>query len=213
MRSSPAALRNREPILAVLERVLPKTGKVLEIASGSGEHAAFFAKHLPYLEWQPSDRDPGARQSIEAYRALEPSPNLFSVVALDVCEEVWPISRADAIVCINMIHASPWESTRGLFRGAQRVLGEPNAKLVLYGAFRIGGKHTAESNVDFDAWLKAKDPRFGVRDLEAVIDIAREHGFTHDETIPMPANNFIVVFRAASRDDFVPDESVMSRRV
>lgn len=199
MRSSPAALRNREPIFAVLERVLSDTGKVLEIASGSGEHAVFLAKRLRHLEWQPTDRDTEACQSIDAYRALEPSPNLLPAMSLDVCDEVWPVSAADAIVCINMIHASAWESTRGLFRGAQRVLRGPNPKLVLYGAFRIGGKHTAESNVDFDAWLKAKDPRFGVRDLEAVMDIAREHGFTHDETIPMPANNFMVVFRAESR--------------
>jgi hypothetical protein len=195
MRSSPAALRNREAILAVLERVLPHSGRVLEIASGSGEHAVFFAPRLPNLEWQPSDRDAEARESIDAYRTLEPSPNLRPTLTIDVCDDAWPITHADAVVCINMIHASPWESTAGLFRGAARVLERPGAPLALYGAFRMAGKHTAQSNEEFDDWLKTRDPRWGVRDLEAVIEVAREHGFVHDETISMPANNFIIVFR------------------
>ncbi len=203
MRTSPAALRNREPIVTVLERVLPRTGNVLEIASGSGEHAVFFAPRLLHLEWQPSDREAEARESIDAHRALEPSPNLRPALALDVCDEAWPAVVADAIVCINMIHISPWESTQGLFRGASRVLDRLQAPLVLYGPFRIAGEHTAPSNIEFDAWLKARDSRWGVRDLEAVIEVASEYGFAHDETISMPANNFIVVFRKIALSNHV----------
>lgn len=194
-RFSPAAQRNREPLLAVLERVLPAQGTVLEIASGTGEHAVFFAPRLPHLEWQPSDADEGARASVEAWRAIERAENLRAPVALDVRDERWPVARADAIVCVNMIHASPWESTPGLMRGAAAVLDREGAPLVLYGAYRIGGAHTAPSNVDFDAWLKGRDPRWGVRDLERVLEVAAEHGLAWDETISMPANNLVVVLR------------------
>ncbi|MDQ3031122.1 MAG: class I SAM-dependent methyltransferase [Myxococcota bacterium] len=199
-RSSPAAQRNREPLLEVLTRVLPAPADcerpiVLEIASGSGEHAVFFAPRLPHLDWQPSDADPSARASIEAWRELEPSANLRASLAIDVCDDAWPIARADAMVCINMIHASPWESTPGLMRGAARTLNRDGAPLVLYGAYRIGGAHTSPSNIEFDAWLKDRDPRWGVRDLERVLEVAAEHGLAHDETIEMPANNLVVVLR------------------
>lgn len=192
-RSSPAALRNRQPILEVLERVLPPRGLVLGIAEGSGEHVSYFAPRLPSLEWQPTDRDPDALASIAAH--VEGLASVRAPLALDVRDETWPVERCDAIVCINMIHASPWESALGLLRGAARVLA-PGGPLVLYGAYRIGGT-TAPSNVEFDAWLKARDPRWGVRDLERVIEAAGERGLAHEETIAMPANNHVVVLRRA----------------
>lgn len=194
-RSSPAALRNRAPILDVLRRVLPETGLVLTIAEGTGEHVTFFAPALPALDWQPSDRDPDALASIAAHLAHAPLANVCAPIALDVTTEPWPVERADAITCINMIHASPWESTPALLRGAARVLQREGAPLVLYGAYRIGGQHTAPSNEEFEAWLKSRDPRWGVRDLEVVLELAASEGLAHDETIPMPANNLIVVLR------------------
>lgn len=193
-RSSPAALRNRGPIAEVLARVLPARGLVLEIASGSGEHVTFFARRFPDLAWQPSDPDPEARASIDAYAAAEGAANVRAAVALDVCQPSWPIDRADAIVCINMIHASPPETVEGLMRGASRALAVGSA-LVLYGPFRIGGVHTAPSNEDFDAWLKTRSPRWGVRDLELVRDVASEHGIELEERVPMPANNFVLLMR------------------
>jgi hypothetical protein len=204
-RSAPAALNNREPILAVLSRVLPRAGLVLTIAEGTGEHVVFFARHLPALEWQPSDRDPGALTSVAAWIDHEHDlANVRAPVQVDVADESWPVDRADAVVCINMIHASPWESTPALMRGASRIL-PPGAPLVLYGAYRIGGAHTAPSNVGFDAWLAERDPRWAVRDLERVLDVAAENGLGHEETIPMPANNFMIVLRRGrDRDGVLP---------
>ncbi|WP_329611084.1 DUF938 domain-containing protein [Sandaracinus amylolyticus] len=199
MRTSPAALRNRAPILEVLRRVLPDRGTVLTIAEGTGEHVTFFAPALPELAWQPSDRDPDALASIAAHLAAAPQPHVRAPIALDVCGEAWPIARADAIVCINMIHASPWASTPGLMRGASRVLDREGAPLVLYGAYRIGGAHTAPSNEEFDAWLKTRDPRWGVRDLEQVEELAAQHELVLEERIAMPANNFVLVFRRRFR--------------
>lgn len=193
-RSSPSALRNRGPILEVLRRVLPERGLVLTIAEGTGEHVTHFAPALPSLEWQPSDRDPEALASIAAY-LQHGVPNVRSPIALDARDETWPIARADAITCINMVHIAPWEATEGLVRGAARVLDREGAPLVLYGPYRIGGEHTAPSNVEFDGWLKSRDPRFGVRDLERVLELAAAEGFGHDETVAMPANNFVVVLR------------------
>ncbi len=193
-RSSPAALRNRGPILEVLTRVLPARGLVLEIASGTGEHAVFFARGLPAIEWQPSDVDAEALESIAARREAEPSPNLRAPLPLDVCAAAWPIARADAVFCANMIHASPPETTPGLLRGAARVL-EEGGVLVTYGPYRIGGAHTAESNVEFDAWLEGRDPRWGVRDLEVVVEVAAGAGLVLEERVPMPANNYVLVFR------------------
>lgn len=192
----PATERNREPIAAVLERVLPEAGVVLEIASGSGEHSLYFAERFGPLTFQPSDPDPQCRASIDAWRAsVDPtlSARILPALELDVERIPWPITRADAILCINMIHISPWASCVSLMKGAADLL-EPGAPLYLYGPYRVGGAHTAPSNESFDASLRSRDPSWGVRDLEAVIAEAT-HSFDHVETVAMPANNLSVVFR------------------
>jgi SAM-dependent methyltransferase len=191
---APAVARNREPILAVLRRVLPKRGLVLEVASGSGEHAAFFAAALPHLLWQPSDRDPRALQSIAAFRAASGATNLLPPLTLDAAAADWPLTRADAVVAINMIHIAPWSAAEGLMAGAARLLPEGGA-LYLYGPYKEAGRHTAPSNEAFDADLRARDPRWGVRDLGEVIALAERHGLIHVETVAMPANNRSIIFR------------------
>ena len=193
-RIAPATARNRDPILAVLRRVLPPAGTVLEIASGSGEHAVYFAAGLPHLAWQPTDRDPAALVSIEAYREAAPASNLLPPLALDVCEQPWPVSRIEAVVCINMVHISPWAAAQGLMAGAAELLA-PGAILYLYGPFMEDGRHTAPSNAAFDASLKAQNSDWGVRDLGDVRNLADEHGFEFVERVAMPANNLSVVFR------------------
>ena len=195
--TAPAAARNKAPILDVLRQVLPKTGLVLEIASGTGEHAAFLAEQLPRLAWQPSDPDPGARASIAAWADHAGNPeNLCPPLDLDAAGDDWPIAAADAVVCVNMIHISPWASCRGLMRGAGRVLPHGGI-LYLYGPYRVGGRHTAPSNDAFDAGLRSQDPSWGVRDLETVIAEAETNGLAFVETVSMPANNLSVVFRKA----------------
>jgi len=192
----PATERNREPIREVLARELPASGTVLEIASGSGEHAAYFARAFPHLVWQPSDADEPALASIAAWRADAELPNLCAPIALDVTAPSWPIAHADAILCINMIHISPWDATLGLFAGAARLLaGE--ALLYLYGPYRFGGVFTAASNAEFDRWLRDRDRRWGVRDIDEVVVAAAGHGFVLREAVAMPANNHSLVFRAA----------------
>ncbi|HEX6842780.1 MAG TPA: DUF938 domain-containing protein [Stellaceae bacterium] len=191
---APAVARNREPILAVLRRVLPSSGLVLELASGSGEHARFFATALPHLSWQPSDPDPRARASIAAFRDAGAPPNLLPPLALDASAGEWPVAGAAAVVCINLIHIAPWAASEGLMAGAARIL-TAGGVLYLYGAYKEDGRHTAPSNHIFDADLRARDPRWGVRDLGEVIALARRHGFKHQETLAMPANNRSVVFR------------------
>lgn len=191
-----ATLRNRDPILAVLREVLPDTGTVLEVASGSGEHAVFFAAALPGLHWQPSDPDAEARASIAAWTAAAGVQNVAAPLPLDAASADWPATGADAVVCINMIHISPWGSAEGLFAGAGRLLG-PGAPLVLYGPFKRGGAHTAPSNAEFDDALRAQDPRWGVRDLETVTDLAARTGFALDQVVEMPANNLAAVYRKA----------------
>jgi len=193
---APAVARNRAPILAVLRRVLPAQGLVLEIASGSGEHAAFFAAGLPHLAWQPSDPDPRARASIAGFCDEAHLPNLLPPLTLDAAAVDWPVERADAICCINMIHIAPWSACEGLVAGAARLL-PADGVLFLYGPYREAGRHTAPSNAAFDADLRAQDPRWGVRDLEAVAALAARHGLAHVETVTMPANNRSVVFRRA----------------
>ena len=191
---SPAVARNRDPILAVLRRHLPAHGTVLEIASGTGEHAAYFAPQYPRLVWQPTDLDPEALASIEAHRAAADAPNLRAPIALDVTAPAWPVTRADAIISINMIHISPWAATQGLMAGAARVLA-PGGVLYLYGPFKENGMHTAPSNAAFDASLRARDPEWGVRDVGDVRELADRHGFDFVERVVMPANNLSLTFR------------------
>lgn len=189
---STAALRNREPIAEVLARVLPERGTVLEIASGAGVHVAHFAARFPQLTFQPSEASAGALVDIDAHAARE---NVLPAIHLDVLAWPWPIARADAILCINMIHASPPETLPALMRGAGALLSS-GGLLVTYGPYRIGGAQTSESNVEFDAWLKReRHPSWGVRDLEAVVAAAEANGLVLDDRIVMPANNFTLVFR------------------
>jgi uncharacterized protein DUF938 len=185
--------RNREPILEVLRRVLPPEGIVLEIASGTGEHVAFFSRALPGLHWQPSDPAPLHRQSIRAWSAASGSTNVAPPVALDVEASPWPVIRADAILNINMIHIAPWPATEALFRGTGLLL-PADGVLFLYGPYKRGGQHTAESNQRFDERLRAEDPRWGVRNLEDVVASAGQAGFAAPEVVEMPANNLSLVF-------------------
>lgn len=190
---APATLRNRQPILEVLRRILPPSGFVLEIASGSGEHAVFFAEHLPGLVWQPSDIAPEALQSITAWIEHTGVSNVRPPVLLDASADAWPVTRADACVNINMIHISPWEACQGLMRGAAQIL-PPQGLLFLYGPFKVGGRHTAPSNAAFDQSLRARNPAWGVRDLEEVQKVALSFGLFLQETVQMPANNLSVIF-------------------
>jgi SAM-dependent methyltransferase len=193
-RQAPAAARNRDPILAILRKVLPPRGLVLEIASGSGEHAVHFARALPALTWQPSDPAPEARASIAAWCAEEGLDNLREPLALNAAAPEWPIAEADALLCINMVHISPWEATEGLLRGAERVL-PPGAPLVLYGPYRRVGHPLEPSNAAFDADLKARNPRWGLRDLDAVCALAATCGLERESITEMPANNLTLVLR------------------
>jgi SAM-dependent methyltransferase len=192
----PHVPRNREPILDVLRRVLPAQGLVLEVASGSGEHAAFFAGGLPSVSWQPSDMEAKALASIAAFRANAGAPNLLAPMRLDVASAQWPIDRADAIVNCNMIHISPWAACEGLIAGGARIL-PAGGVLYLYGPYRIDGRHTAPSNAEFDAYLRGQNAAWGIRDLGDVTALAARHSLTLAETVPMPANNLSVIFRRA----------------
>jgi SAM-dependent methyltransferase len=191
--TSPAVSRNRDPILAVLRRVLPAHGTVLEIASGTGEHAVYFAAALPHLTWQPTDPDADARASIAAYREAAQLPNLKPVLALDACAPAWPVTHADAIVSINMIHIAPWSAAEGLMAGAGRLLA-PGGVLYLYGPFKENGVHTAPSNAAFDASLRTRDPEWGVRDVGEVAALAQRNGLKLIDRVAMPANNLSLVF-------------------
>jgi hypothetical protein len=192
--TSPSAARNREPILAVLRRVLPERGHVLEIASGTGEHAVFFAAALPNLVWHPTDQDALALRSIAAHRAAAGLSNLAPPLPLDASASDWPVSHADAVVAINMVHISPWNATEGLMRESGLIL-PPRGILYLYGAYKENGIHTAPSNAVFDESLRARHPDWGVRDVADVTRLADTHGLVLVERIPMPANNLSLVFR------------------
>jgi SAM-dependent methyltransferase len=192
--TAPAVARNREPILAVLRRVLPARGTVLEIASGSGEHAVHFAAALPHLTWQPADIDPDALRSIAAYRAAARLQNLLPPLALDAASPDWPVTRADAVVSINMIHIAPWSAAQGLMAGAARILA-PGGVLYLYGPFKEDGQHTAPSNAAFDLSLRQRNPQGGVRDVGDVCELAQQHRLALVERVAMPANNLSLVFR------------------
>ncbi|MEM8502692.1 MAG: DUF938 domain-containing protein, partial [Cyanobacteria bacterium P01_D01_bin.1] len=199
-----ATERNRQPILEVLQRVLPNSGTVLEIASGTGEHATFFAPRLSHLSWLPTEPDLESRASVAAWVNALPSKNLLPPLALDVSQRPWPVESADfdiagsitAIVNINMLHISAWEMCDHLMAGARRVL-PPDGVLYLYGPFKRDGKQTAPSNEAFDAMLRDRNPSWGIRDLEAVNVIAQQHSLSLTEVVPMPANNFSVIFRRA----------------
>jgi SAM-dependent methyltransferase len=189
-----ATERNREPIREVLARVLPAQGLVLEVASGTGQHAAFFASQFGNLAWQPSDKDPDALASIEAYRAEASLNNLLRPVALDVMQLPWPVAQADAVVCINMVHIAPIEAMHALFAGAARTV-PPGGLLFLYGPYRFHGQFTAASNKDFDESLRARDPSWGVRDIRELTVAGTRTGFGLEHTVAMPANNHSLIFR------------------
>lgn len=193
-RHAPATARNREPILDVLRPLLREGARVLEIASGSGEHAVFFAASMPEVIWQPSDVDPAALASVEAHRAEAALPNLRAPIVVDAAHGDFGDITVDAVFCANMIHIAPWAACEGLIRGAGKALSE-GGLLYLYGPYRITGEPFAPSNVDFDASLRARDPAWGVRDLDAVGALAEAAGFTREAVVAMPANNHSVVFR------------------
>jgi hypothetical protein len=195
-RSAPHVARNAEPIAEVLKDVLPAKGLVLEPASGTGEHSLHFAREFPKLLWQPSDAEPAALRSIEAWRADSGLFNLLPPIALDVRAAEWPVAAADAILAINLLHISAWAATQGLLRGAGRLLA-PGAPLTVYGPFRQAGVETAPSNLAFDESLRARDPDWGLREVEAVAVEAQACGFSLALVTPMPANNLSLVFRKA----------------
>jgi hypothetical protein len=188
----PATRRNQDAILAVLREILPARGRVLEIASGSGQHVAHFASALTQLHWQPSDRDRELFASIAAW--TEALDNVATPVEVDVTASHWPLESVDAIFCANMIHIAPWEACLGLLDGAARTLAGAGP-LCLYGPYQRGGVHTAASNERFDASLRSRDPRWGVRDIDLVSKEANDRGFVLDRVLDMPANNLTLVFR------------------
>ncbi|MDA0996766.1 MAG: DUF938 domain-containing protein [Proteobacteria bacterium] len=191
---SASAERNKAPILDVLRRILPKQGRILEIAAGTGQHAAHFADAMPGLDWQPSDPDGSMLASIDAWRDASGASNLRAPITLDATAESWPFSELDAVYCANMIHIAPWEAGLGLIRNGAASL-KIDGTLVLYGPYKIGGKHTAASNEAFDQRLRAENRQWGIRNLDDVALEARRMGFQITETVKMPANNFMVVFK------------------
>ncbi|MEQ8964331.1 MAG: DUF938 domain-containing protein [Azospirillaceae bacterium] len=202
-RHAPATERNREPILAELKRLLPDPATVLEIGSGTGEHACHFAAGLPHVVWQPSDADPELRASTAAWAQDAALSNLLAPIALDVTDAPWPVEEPDGpvfdvVFSANMIHIAPWACTTGLMRGAAAVL-KPRGYVILYGPFMRGGVHTSPSNDAFDSKLRAQNVAWGIRDLDRVGDVAAGHGMTRQEVAEMPANNLLVVFRTADR--------------
>ncbi|MEA3068430.1 MAG: hypothetical protein QOK41_1837 [Sphingomonadales bacterium] len=193
-RSAPAALRNREPIAEVLAEWLPGRGVVLEVASGSGEHAAYFAEHFPRLDWQPSDLHPDALASIAAWREAVALPNLRAPLVIDARSAEWPIDRGDAVLSINMVHISPWASALGLLDAAARLL-SLGAPLILYGPWLKDDIATVPSNLAFDADLKRRDPEWGLRRVEEFAAAAEEVGLLLKAIRAMPANNLMLLFR------------------
>jgi hypothetical protein len=193
-RSAPAALRNREPIAEVLVEWLPASGLVLEVASGTGEHAVFFAERFPDLEWQPSDTDESALASVAAWRDASPLPNLLPPLRLSATDPEWPIARADAVLNINMIHISPWAAALGLLDGAARLLPK-GAPLILYGPWIRESVPTAPSNLAFDESLRQRNPEWGLRRVEDFATEARARDFDFEDQREMPANNMMLLFR------------------
>jgi len=193
-RSAPAALRNREPIAEVLREWLPVSGLVLEVASGTGEHAAYFAEAFPNLDWQPSDMHPDALESIAAWCKQADLRNLRDPLVIDASAPEWPIARADAVLNTNMVHISPWGAALGLLDGAARLLA-PGAPLILYGPWLSSGIATAPSNLAFDADLKRRDPEWGLRSVEDFAAEAERRGLSLADLRPMPANNLMLLLR------------------
>lgn len=192
--SSPSALRNREPIWDVLKTVLPESGTMLEIASGSGEHAVHYAARLPNLIWQPSDPSEKARESIKAWSFEMELTNLLPPLDIDVTSETWPIDRVDAMLAINMVHISPWTATEGLIRGAGKLLSS-GGSLILYGPYKQEGREFVDSNMEFDAWLRNQNADWGIRQLEEVAELAGRAGLSLSSIVDMPANNLCVIFK------------------
>jgi SAM-dependent methyltransferase len=195
--TAPSPERNKQPILEVLARVLPPRGLVLEIGSGTGQHVAHFARALPALTFQPSEMDVERHASIEAWVADGNLSNVKPPLAIDVTKHPWPVSAADAVVCINVIHISPWEATLALMAGVGRIL-PASGVLVTYGPYMRGGAHTSQSNEAFDAYLRARNPLWGVRDIDKVAEVAGNEGLALEEAVPMPANNFTLVWRKSN---------------
>lgn len=196
-RSAPAALRNREPIADVLKDWLPSEGTVLEIASGTGEHVTYFAERFPSLEWQPSDVHPDALASIAAWRELAHLANVRPPLVIDAAHPDWPMQTGSglaAVLCINMVHISPWRAALGLLDGSARVLASGGA-LILYGPWLEAGISPAPSNLEFDRDLKARDPEWGLRQVEDFEAAASERGFVLESKRAMPANNVALLFR------------------
>lgn len=193
-RHAPATARNRDPIAAVLRAELPPSGLVLEVASGTGEHCAWFASLFPALDWQPSDPDAAALDSIAAWTASAGCRNIRPPLVLDAGAPDWPVAHGDAILCINMVHISPWAATLGLLDGAARLL-SPGAPLILYGPYLRAEVETAPSNLAFDADLRLRDPRWGIRSVEAMDAAAAERGLARTALHDMPANNIMLVYR------------------
>jgi cyclopropane fatty-acyl-phospholipid synthase-like methyltransferase len=192
---APATRRNRDPILGVLARVVPAGARVLEIGSGTGEHAVYFASRLPAVSWQPSDPSAEARASVDAWRTHEHSENVAPAIELDVTRRPWDVERYDIVVSCNMIHIAPFAACEALLAEAPLHL-NPRGVIFLYGPFKRAGAHTAQSNDDFDRSLRARDGSWGVRDLEEVVRIAGKHGMQLEEVVEMPANNLSVILRA-----------------
>ncbi|NJN46106.1 MAG: DUF938 domain-containing protein [Candidatus Competibacteraceae bacterium] len=190
---SPAAEQNKGPILEVLKKRFPRTGTVLEIASGTGQHVVHFAQAMPQLIWQPSEPESEWREAIRYRITAANLQNVNPPLALDVLEHPWPVSQADAVLCSNMIHISPWEATSALLKGAGQVLPDGGV-MILYGPYQRFGQHTAPSNAAFDADLRRRNPSWGVRDLEEVARIAEHEGLELSEVVEMPVNNLSVVF-------------------
>lgn len=194
--TAPSPERNKQPILEVLARVLPPRCHVLEVGSGTGQHVAHFAKALPNHTFQPSEMDVARHASIEAWTAAANLSNVKPPLAIDITKRPWPVLTADAVVCINVIHISPWEATIGLMAGAGRIL-PAGGVLVTYGPYMRGGAHTSQSNEAFDACLRARNPLWGVRDINKLVEVAGNEGLVLEEAVPMPANNFTLVWRNA----------------
>jgi hypothetical protein len=193
-RYAPSSTRNRDPLLQVLKSILPKTGTILEIASGTGEHACYFAPAFGTAIWQPTDTDEIAIASINAHRQADAPANLAPPLHLNVMEPKWHVNAADAVICINMVHITPWTCCENLLRGCAHVL-SPGAPLVLYGPFKQNGQHTASTNAEFDQTLRGKNAEWGIRDMTEIAEAGKAHGLMIEDPIPMPSNNFCVILR------------------